>query len=252
MQPQEYETLFRLEETHWWFRALRGVLLDACRRAGLDSRACVLDAGCGTGLTLATLRQRISPQAVGCDLAAEAAAYWPRRGLTRMCRGSVNALPFCAGAFDAACCIDVLESDGVDERAAISELCRVVKPGGHLILLVPAYRWLLSPEHHAAVSAHRRYTRGRLHRLLAEAPVRIVQLTHLYLSLLPAVACYRLWQRRPWRRSDGLARSELRALPGWVNETLFRSVNWERRLLPMVSLPFGSSILVVVQKQGAA
>lgn len=248
MEAHEYRTLYELETSHWWFRGLRAVLVDTCRQLGLSQCARVLDAGCGTGKNVEVIGREMGYQVYGFDTSSVAAQYWPYRQLRRMCIASVNAIPFRDETFDAALGIDVLECDGVDEGTAYRELWRVVRQGGYLIVVVPAYRWLMSPEHHQAVHASRRYTRRRLLKLLQRTPGRLIRVTHLFGSLLPPIAAYRLWRRLAVGSGGECPRSELAPLPPVVNTWLFRVVDWERRLLSSVNLPFGSSILGVVQK----
>jgi SAM-dependent methyltransferase len=223
------------------------VLEQTLRQLGVEPSARLLDAGCGTSHTLAALTDGLRARGYGFDVSAAAASYWRRRELT-MCRASVDAMPFRDGVFDAAVCVDVLETDGVDEARACAELGRVLRDGGYLLLVLPAYRWLFSPEHHRAVHATRRYTRARVAALLGGAPLQVVRLTHLFMSTLPPTALYRFWMRR--RQVSAVPQSELRPLPPVLNEALFRVIDLERRLLRRVDLPAGSSILAIAQKRG--
>lgn len=249
MEPYEYDTLFECETSYWWYRGLRGILIETLERLRLGPSPRILDAGCGTGATLQAIRRRVTPLGFGFDLSAHAARYWPRRDLRQMCRGSVNAIPFRDAVFDAALCIDVLESDGVVEERAYRELWRVVRPGGFVLIVVPAYAWLFNESHHKAVHARRRYTRGRLLGLLKTAPARVLRVSYLFPTLLPALTAYRVLQRLPMFAADS-PRSDLRPLPSVLNELLFRVVDVERVLLSRIDFPFGSSILSVVQKPG--
>lgn len=251
MEPHEYQTLREVESSHWWFRALRNVLLDTCGRLGLGRSSRILDAGCGTGKVADVLRQAVSPNVIGMDCSLVAAQQWARGGLRVMCAASVNAMPFQDEAFDAVLGIDVLECDGVNERQAAQECWRVLRKGGYLILIVPAYNWLMSPEHHRAVQASRRYTPARLRRVVGQTPLRVVRISHLFQTLFLPIAGYRLWRRWQGWRDNGSPRSELHIGTGPANEWLFRAVDWERHLLPVMNLPFGSSILAVVQKPAA-
>jgi SAM-dependent methyltransferase len=247
VERAEYRTLSELETTHWWFRTLRAVLLDVVGGLRLGTGARVLDAGCGTGANVAALASATSARVFGFDIAPEAARHWTvRRGA--MCLASVNEVAFASGAFDAALAVDVLESDAVRPVAAYRELLRVLRPGGHLIVIVPAYRWMLSPEHHRAVHASRRYTRRTLGTLLAEAPATVVRVSHIFATLFPAIAAYRLYKRAAPAMRNGAPRSEVWPLPAPVNAALVGLMSVERRLLRRMDLPWGSSILAVVRK----
>lgn len=248
MEPYEYETMYNLEGSYWWYRGLHAILLDVLRFLGVGSDAMVLDAGCGTGQNMARIRDAVTPHVYGFDYAAYGAKFCRQRGLRQICVASVNDIPFASDAFDAVMCIDVLECDAVVEDRALKELVRVVRPGGHLILVAPAYDWLLSEQHHKAVGASRRYSRSRLASLLGKHGIDIVRMTHLFAALLPAVAAYRLSLRYLDRSVTDSPRSELKPMPSLVNELLFRVVDAERVLLKKFDLPFGSSILAVCRK----
>ena len=97
---------------------------------------------------------------------------------------SINEIPYADDTFDAVTSIDVLESDAVDEVRAVAELWRVTKPGGLIVLVVPAYRWLLTEQHHRAVHASRRYTRREAVALLRRHPVDILRSTHIFALLV--------------------------------------------------------------------
>jgi hypothetical protein len=78
----------------------------------------------------------------------------------------------------------------------------------------------------------------------------VIRASHLFLTMFPAVALYRLWRWLTDARS-GPAPSEVAPQPSWLNAILFRLTDWERALLTTVDLPFGSSILVVLRRPAA-
>jgi len=249
VEAHEYATLFEFESSYWWYRSLHSILIDTLRGLGIGAQAKVLDAGCGTGQNLVNLRDQIAPaSAYGFDLSASAVPFWSKRGLHLVCLASINEIPFPSDTFDAAMSVDVLECDAVGEDRAYGELWRIVKPGGYIILVAPAYNWLMSPEHHKAVHASRRYSRSRLTVLMQRLPVDLIRMTHLFASLLPAVAAYRLFLKYLAPRPDGPPRSELRAMHPAVNKVLIGIMSVERRLIRRCDLPFGSSIMAVARK----
>jgi SAM-dependent methyltransferase len=251
VETYEYATLFEFESSYWWYRSLHSVLIDTLREIGIGAQDKVLDAGCGTGQNLVNISEQIGlTGAYGFDLSSAAAPFWAKRGVRQACLASINEIPFPTATFDAAMSVDVFECDSVGEDKAYGELWRVVKPGGYLIVVVPAYDWLKSPEHHEAVRASRRYSRSRLTALMQKRSVNLIRMTHLFASLLPAVAVYRLFLKYLARRPEGPPRSELRPMSPAVNKLLLKIMGVERRLVQRRNLPFGSSIMAVARKVG--
>ncbi len=250
MESHEYQTLFELEPLYWWFRGLHLILLDTLHAVGLGQHEPVLDAGCGTGQNLVNIGRQITSTAYGFDVSPEAALFCKKRGLTNVCRASINDMPFAPDTFAAVVSVDVFECDSVLEDQAYGEIWRVLKPGGYMVLVVPAYEWLMTPEHHKAVHASRRYSKGRLAALLRNRPVELIRMTHLFAALFPMVAAYRLGLRLAAGDSEGPPRSELKPMHPALNSLLFNIVKAERQFLKLGDLPFGSSIMAVARKVG--
>jgi SAM-dependent methyltransferase len=249
LKSYEYQTLFDLETSYWWFRGLHAILRDTLPRVGLKPDAVVLDAGCGTGQNMVNLIDNVGYDTYGFDISSHAASFWPQRKLERVCLASINDIPYRDETFDAVISVDVLECEAVIEAQAYREMWRVLRPGGILALVLPAYDWLLSEEHHKAVMANRRYSRKKVLDLLNTMPVQLVRLTNLFAGLFPFVAIYRILQPY-WKKKapSNEPRSEIKSLPYALNETLFRIVDVEKSLLRRIDLPFGSSILAVARK----
>src|SRR5947208_9194669 len=142
MQSNEYATMFRVEETHWWYQALHRLIFETLERELPDWRnKKILDAGCGTG---AILQRLGSPEKnVGIDLAPEAVAFCRERGLNNVRQGNICALPFEEASFDAVISSSVLYHEWVgDLAAAVREMHRVLRPGGLALINVPAFLFL--------------------------------------------------------------------------------------------------------------
>lgn len=260
MEDHEYATLFAQEEEYFWYRGLRRLVeqqaaLALGRRAGRRTTATggpgtsrsegarILDAGCGTGGMLARLARQGAP--TGLDFSATALRFARRRTGAPLLRGSVERLPFRDEAFDLIVSLDVLYHRAVaSDLEALREFRRCLRPGGTLILNLPAFESLRS-SHDAAIHTARRYRRGPLRALLGSAGLETARVTYWNTLLFPALAAVRLR-----RRSQARPVSDLTTLPGPLNRLLAAILDLERAWLRTADLPFGLSLLVVARRPG--
>ena len=240
MRAPEYATMFRVEETHWWYQALHALIfqeLEAELPDWHDKK--ILDAGCGTG---AILQRLGNPEKnVGIDLAPEAIEFCRQRGLTNVRQGNINALPFDDASFDAIISSSVIYHDWVPDVArAVGEMRRVLRPGGVLIANVPAFRFLHSA-HDDAVMTARRFRKPEIRALLMEQGFEIRRLTYWTTFLFPlAIAARTLGGSRMGRDFESTDSRSQRLLA--------QIMKVERRLLHNVSLPIGVALLAVARK----
>jgi SAM-dependent methyltransferase len=248
MEPEQYAFMARVEATHWWYVGMRGLaaaLLDEHLPPPPPLGRRLLDAGCGTGGTTTWLRRY--GRVVGVDLAAEAVPFWQQRGLRWAARGSVAALPLASESFDLVTCFDVLYHRQVaDEAPVLAEFWRVLRPGGTLLLRVPAYGWLRGA-HDEAVHTRRRYTRSDVVEELRGAGFQVVAASYGNCLLFPLAAAKRLGER--WW---GPSQAELELPPAPVNALFRATLGLEARLLPRWPLPWGLSVFVLGAKPRAA
>src|SRR5476651_1384844 len=114
MQPAEYAVMFRVEETHWWYRALHQLIFEMLERELPNWRdKAILDAGCGTGAILKRLGN--PAKNIGIDLAPEAIALCKERGLDNVRQEDICALPFADDSFDAVISSSVLYHEWVKD-----------------------------------------------------------------------------------------------------------------------------------------
>ena len=151
-----------------------------------DQPARILDAGCGTGGLIRRLEGRFPKwQWTGVDLEPPACALARERCGTRIIEASVENIPLNEATFDAVVMADVLYHLD-DDAAALQEAFRVLRPGGLLVVNVPAHRWLWS-YHDVTVHGRRRYERGELRNKLAAAGLAVERMTHWNMLPLPLV-----------------------------------------------------------------
>jgi len=243
VERSEYERLAAVEERMWWLGGLHANLLAAWRQAAAVKRpAVVLDAGCGTGGFLKRLAaERPDCAAFGLDLDAGAAAAARAKSARPVCIGDVAALPFRDQSFDAIFSADVLCHRGVDESAALQGFRRCLRPGGLLVLNLPAYRWLYSA-HDVAVDNARRYGRGDIRTLLGRAGFAQVRSRYWNSFLFPLMVL----RRKLLPAAASGPKSDVALLPAPVERLFSACLALERRLLRWrVPLPFGGSILTM-------
>ncbi|MDI1249153.1 MAG: class I SAM-dependent methyltransferase [Lacunisphaera sp.] len=241
MSPDEYHKMAEVEDAMWYYRALHRHVTRSLSRP-LGSAARVLDAGCGTGGLLRRLHEAqpawrltgLDFFPLACDLARE------RTG-GEIVPGSVAALPFADATFDAVTSCDVV-CQVADPAAAVREFHRVLRPGGVLVLTMPAYGWMYS-YHDREVGNLRRSSRGEVNALLRAAGFAITAST--YWNMLPfPLAVLRRKIFPPARPA-----SDVGLFPAPV-ETFFHGLMaLEHGWLGLgMSLPFGNSVLTVARK----
>jgi SAM-dependent methyltransferase len=227
---------------YWWYRA-RADLLHAAVGHHVGTPATVLDVGSADGPSVGWL------SAAGRRVALD---HDPRGLAPGDVCASAMQLPFADGSFDVVAAFDVVEHCE-PESTALSELARVLTPGGRLLLSVPAYQWAWT-DFDVQNRHHRRYTQRRLVAAVEARGLDIVRATYLFAGTFPFFAAdrlrSRLWSDRS--RADSDDGPPRLPQPGPLAEkVLMAASGLDRRLLSRCDLPFGSSVVVVAQKEAA-
>jgi hypothetical protein len=155
-----------------------------------------------------------------------------------------------AEALDAVVSCDVVCIPGVARaEPGLRRLVERLRPGGLLVLNLPAYRWLYS-RHDVAVHASERYTAREVRRLLERLGLEVEVLSYRLCLLFPLVVASRLPGKLRARPGDATARSDLHRVPSEaVSRVLLAVLRLENALLARgVRLPFGSSVFAVGRK----
>jgi SAM-dependent methyltransferase len=238
MKPHAYRLMSDLEDSYWWYRARREIICDVVLRHLLPG-AEILDYGCGTGATAVKLRDagfRIS----AADVSDHALAACRAANLTTI---DLRQQQIPAASVDCVLACDVVEHVEKDVEL-MAEFRAALRPGGRLIVTVPAYEFLWSGEDY--ISEHvRRYTRSQLIKQAESAGFSPLWCSYFNTFLLPLVAGAILGKRLFFPRD--MYRSNIAELPHWQNEILYSIFARERQALREITFPFGTSIILVAQ-----
>jgi ubiquinone/menaquinone biosynthesis C-methylase UbiE len=204
MNPEEYGRMHELETHYWWFVGRRAIIrqqLQEIRNTDLAASPLeLLDIGCGTGANLPMLSEVAGSSGfvTALDyspLALQFAAHEMNKQSEQkrsiaLLRGDATRLPFADNHFDVVTMLDVLEHVE-DDLAAVSEIHRVLKPGGAFVLSVPAYQKLWSA-HDEALHHFRRYEYHDLQSVLRQGGLQVRRISFA-MSIMPPIAWF--WRR---------------------------------------------------------
>lgn len=236
--------MYRAQSSLWWYRGMERItraVLGEYYRPG--SRLKILDGGCGTGASLRLLADY--GEVVALDFSPVALSFCRGQGAARFVLGTVNGLPFGRNLFDLVTSFDVICCLGVDDEAALAEYARVLKPGGRLLLRLPAYNWLRGA-HDCAVDIRERYTAKLAKRRLEKAGLVVERAGYINTFLFPLAAAKRL-SEPILRRQQA---SDLTLNYGRLQRLLEVILSSESLLTRRLRLPFGLTVLAVARKQG--
>lgn len=247
MNLEEYEVMYRQEQAYWWFVS-RSELLNFYMREMIqlprDPR--ILDLGCGTGANLEALSEY--GQAMGADFSSEALAFCRKRALPRLVQGNGEALPIRSDSLDLVTAMDSLEHIPHD-NAALGEIFRILKPGGKLLVTVPAFGFLWS-EHDEALQHLRRYTASELTAKMRLAGFSMGKVTYVLFFLFFPVLVVRFLQNLT--KTGTHPKTSISVLPALVEKAFMLLNRLEMVMLRWMDLPFGVTIVAVATKPGSA
>lgn len=246
MEPEEYEKMFVLEDTHWWFlgkRSLAKRYLDLY--CNLDKGQRILDVGCGTGGMQELLRDY--GDVSGVDLNLDALRYAKKKcgGNANLCLSTAISLPFKDESFSLITAFDLLYHRGIlDDEKALREFYRVSRKGGYLLITDSAFDFLRSP-HDRATHARHRYTKREMAEKVSRAGFSVMRMSYTNFFLFPIVAAVRFFKRYTDKGDTG---SDLHRVNLFLNSLLLTVLRTESLLLRWIEFPYGSSLICIAQR----
>jgi len=242
MHPDLYREMAENQREHWWFRARREILERVIARLALPERAEVLEIGAGTGANLAMLKRYGHVSAVEMD--AFARQHASAVSGVQVAYGRLpDTLPLKARSFDLICLFDVLEHIE-DDCAALTQVRRLLKPGGRAVVTVPAYQWMYGA-HDRAHHHVRRYTAQQVYLKARGAGLAVTKKGYFNTLLFPIIALRRIHQKIAFTLQDTTGVS----LPNrFVNSILYNIFSVEKYILPAVLFPYGTSVLAILAR----
>jgi ubiquinone/menaquinone biosynthesis C-methylase UbiE len=237
--------MFDLEDHHWWFQGriqlMRRMVERHCPK-DLNRKPRLLDLGCGTGLFVT--EQNRNKTVFGLDFSSEALEFTRTRGVTRLVCADSQMMPFESESFDMVTAFDLIEHVERDD-ALIAEAYRVLRPGGVMLVAVPAHPFLLG-EHDSALHHKRRYSWNQFDRLFSPDIWLRRRMTWTFSLIYPVAALIR--SVRNLFPAPKRPTADTRSTPVWMNRALISWHRLENSWAETHDLPFGLSMLTVREK----
>ncbi|MHB8262021.1 MAG: class I SAM-dependent methyltransferase [Bacteroidia bacterium] len=242
---KEYEEKYhQIEEWNWWFIARRRTILNSLKNK--DKKATILDIGCAGGPLLNELKNQGFENVKGADFSEEAVAKCKQRGLQAYQMDAHN-LQFEPNSFDVLVASDSLEHLEFDEKA-LKNWFSILKPGGKLMIFVPAYMFLWS-EHDTVNHHFRRYTRTELIHKLHRAGFKVKRSGYWNFAMLFPTSVFRILQKTknlisPTKKP----KDQLESFNPFINKILISWLNIENRIFKSLPFPCGVSVFAEATK----
>ena len=246
MNTEEYANLHRLDREHWFYRGKRAIVRHWIERyLRLERNDLLIDAGCGTGTWLEEMGQAC--QVIGLDDHAESIALARPRVEAlggQVLQTALDRVDLPDGSAAVVTALDVLEHLD-DDGSALRELVRLTRPGGLVVITVPALRWLWS-DWDVSLHHRRRYHRPDLLRLFRGVDVEVLRCGYFNSAVLLPITLVRTWRKiRPLR--PGELRAEDR-MPGKFANTLLYQAMVRPACWGWFRAPVGVSLLAVLRR----
>lgn len=246
MNPEEYQNLARVETDHWFYVGKREIVrhwIDHFHP--LQRKDVLVDCGAGTGIFAGEMRGVCDVLALD-DFEESLELLRKRLGENNVRKGSCTALPLTDSSVDVLTALDVIEHVE-DDRAALREFSRVLRPGGVAVITVPALMALWS-SWDVTLRHFRRYTKSSLLKIVPPE-FEILHANYINVAVLPIVFAVRKW--RGLKRLLGMkveTRLEDNIPAPWLNNFLRRAFV-KLGCQKTIQFPAGVGLLIILRKR---
>lgn len=242
MELGEYKSLEERESFYFWHVVRREILREnLLRYLGGKRDNKILDVGCGTGGNMLLLKE--FGAVTGLDLFDEALKLAKDKNFAQLVKGDATKMPLPNDYFDIVSVLDTLEHVE-DDKSVFKETFRVLKPGGILLVTVPVYQWLWS--RHDEIMHHvRRYNKKDILEKCQKEGFNILKKSYF---VTVAVIINLLRKLRDKIFVNRNKKSYDVIFPPLINKILIFILRCEKILIRFISLPFGTSIMIIAQK----
>ena len=249
MDSNYYIEYFPLERNHWWFRARQKILIEHLSSLRLGANTNVLNIGIATGATSEMLEQFGAVKSVEYD---KECYDFVKQKLPKLDLdlGSITDLSYPDNSYDLVCAFDVIEHVE-DDKKAVSEIIRVCKPEGHVVVTVPAFQYLWG-QHDIVNHHYRRYTKKEFKKLFQQGGT-ISYSAYFNFFLFFPIFFFRISSRilpKGFLRQENKPESDFSVFqPNWFKNVCYKIMLSERFFIrKKITLPFGVSILISFRK----
>jgi ubiquinone/menaquinone biosynthesis C-methylase UbiE len=233
-----------LEENHWWFIGRRDIIFRLIKDYQRDVE--ILEIGCSGGVLIEFLKKRGFLKLHGIDIDEKAIEICRQRVIKKVGVADAQETGFKEQQFDILIASDVLEHIKNEDKALL-EWYRILKPGGTLIIFVPAFKFLWS--NHDEVNCHyRRYSKSGLIKIVEKNSFKTERVSYWNFSLFFPISLVRFFRKfLPGNRKR--ASDQLFEFNTVVNKTLEYILRLENKFLSTgINLPIGVSLFIIGRK----
>jgi SAM-dependent methyltransferase len=243
----EYDAMAQCEKELWWYKSLHEITLKKIE-SSVAKDAKILDAGCGTGGMLRYLHSEGYSNIKGFDLSPDAIDHAKKNSSLNVQLLNIlncnSAYP--KNSFDIIISHDILcLLTGNEDKHAFNNLISLLKPGGLLLMNLPAGQ-SFKGTHDKAVGITKRYSKNEINNLCGSS-VEIRELIHWPFLLSPLIFSVRSFQRlKLLFKKDKQYLSDVKLPPPFLNKLFYKIASFEQDKLQLK--PWGSSIFAVLSK----